>query len=76
MISLPGLVPRRSDAFIAQLVAEEPAVMMEGPRGSGKSTLLRAIAKQFGGRVVDLDDAATLKEIQAGSDAPLTSSGL
>lgn len=50
--------------------------MMEGPRGSGKSTLLRAIAKQFGGRVVDLDDAATLKEIQAGSDAPLTSSGL
>ena len=76
MIALTGLVPRPSEAFIAQLVGEEPAVMIEGPRGSGKSTLLRAIAAKFGGNVVDLDDAATLAEIRAGSDAPLTSNGL
>ena len=44
--------------------------------GSGKSTLLRGIATKFGGRVVDLDDAATLAEIRAGSDAPLTWRGL
>ena len=50
--------------------------MLEGPRGSGKSTILRAIARQVGGTIVDLDDEVTLAEIRAGSDVALTSDGL
>jgi uncharacterized protein len=73
---LQGLVPRGADQFVAQLVREEPAVMMEGPRGSGKSTILRSVAREFGGTVVDLDDEFTLAEIRAGSDLALTSPGL
>jgi uncharacterized protein len=76
VFSLSGLVPRNADGYVAQLVSEEPAVLLEGPRGSGKSTILRSVAQAFGGTVVDLDDEATLAEIKAGSDAALTSNGL
>jgi uncharacterized protein len=76
VISISSLVARPADEFIAQIVSEEPAVMIEGPRGSGKSTVLRAIARRLGGTVVDLDDEATLREIRAGSDAAITSDSL
>jgi len=42
-------------------MAEEPAILVEGPRGSGKSTLLRGIAMARGGAVLDLDDPATAR---------------
>jgi uncharacterized protein len=76
LITISGLVSRAGEAFIAGLVDEEPAVMIEGPRGSGKSTILRAVARRMGGSVVDLDDEATLAEIRAGSEAALTSDRL
>ncbi len=76
VVTIPGFVRRDADDFVAQLVREEPAVMLEGPRGSGKSTILRSIARDFGGTIVDLDDEVTLAEIRAGSDSPLTSEGL
>lgn len=76
MLHVSGLVIRSADTYVAQLVSEESAVLLEGPRGSGKSTILRAIAHSMGGTVVDLDDDATLVEIKEGSDAALTSKGL
>jgi uncharacterized protein len=76
MLALQKIVPRVAEGFIEQLVGDEPAVLIEGPRGSGKSTLLRSITAKFGGRIVDLDDAGTLAAIRAGSQAPLASPGL
>jgi uncharacterized protein len=67
---------RYADEFVQRLVEDEPAVMLEGPRGSGKSTVLREIASRFGGTVVDLDDAAVLAQIHAGSDSILRSEKL
>ena len=43
---------------------DEPVVLLEGPRSVGKSTLLRQIASQRGGRILDLDDPATLGAVQ------------
>jgi len=53
-------VPRRAEPFIESLLAQEPALLLEGPRGSGKSTLLRAIAKRREAVLIDLDDDAVL----------------
>ena len=43
---------------------DDPAVLLEGPRSVGKSTLLRPIAETRGGRILDLDDPATLNAVQ------------
>jgi len=40
-------------------MAEEPVVLLQGPRTVGKSRLLAALAAASGGVVVDLDDLAT-----------------
>jgi uncharacterized protein len=76
MVHLDSLVQRQARGVVQRLVSEEPAVLLEGPRGSGKSTLLRSITQQLGGRIVDLDDAATLNQVLAGSDSLLLSPGL
>lgn len=44
---------------------DDPVVLLEGPRSVGKSTLLRQIAEHQEGRVLDLDDPATLSAVQA-----------
>ena len=44
---------------------DDPVVLLVGPRSVGKSTLLSEIAKTRGGRVVDLDDPATLTAMLA-----------
>jgi uncharacterized protein len=69
-------VSRQADPYIVQLLQEEPAVMLEGPRGSGKSTLLRAAVATHNGVLVDLDDEATLAQIRAGSFESLRSNRL
>jgi len=55
---LHGLVPRRLTPIIASRLAEEPVVLLQGPRSVGKSTLLRSLAGSVGAEIVDLDDVA------------------
>ncbi len=43
---------------------DDPVVLIEGPRSVGKSTLLRQIAAQRDGRILDLDDPATLDAVR------------
>jgi predicted AAA+ superfamily ATPase len=46
-------------------LAEEPVVLIEGPRSVGKSTLLRELASTSGSAVIDLDDLATRDAVVA-----------
>jgi len=66
---LDGIVERRVLAAALERMADDPVVLLEGPRAVGKSTLLRAIAANCGAPVLDLDDPATR---QAVADAPGT----
>ncbi len=61
---LHGLVPRRLAPIVAERMAEEPVVLLQGPRSVGKSTLLRSLAAAVGAEVVDLDDV-TLRDAVA-----------
>ena len=56
---LTGTVPRRIGAIALDRLAEEPVLLLQGPRSVGKSTLLRHLAEQIGARLLDLDDVAT-----------------
>ena len=60
-----GMRSRRILAVALEHMLDDPAVLLEGPRSAGKSTLLSEIAKKRGGRVVDLDDPATLTAMLA-----------
>lgn len=60
-VRIDGLVLRDVQSFVAQLLADEPAILVGGPRGSGKSTLLRGLTGAAGGTVLDLDDPATAR---------------
>lgn len=44
---------------------DDPVVVLEGPRSVGKSTLLRQIAESRDGRILDLDDPATLTAVHS-----------
>ena len=44
---------------------DSPTLLLEGPRSVGKSTLLHQLAVHFGGRILDLDDLATLDAVRA-----------
>jgi uncharacterized protein len=50
-----GLRPRRLLEVVRQLMAEEPVVILTGPRTVGKSTLLAGLSRQFDRPVFDLD---------------------
>lgn len=60
-----GMRSRRILAVALEHMMDDPVVLLEGPRSVGKSTLLSEIAKKRGGRVVDLDDPATLTAMLA-----------
>ena len=60
MTQFSGLKSRRILSVALEHMLDDPVVLLEGPRSVGKSTLLREIAAQRGGRVLDLDDPATL----------------
>lgn len=51
---------------------DDSVVLLEGPRSVGKSTLLRQIAAQRDGRILDLDDPATLDAVRTDPATRLT----
>jgi predicted AAA+ superfamily ATPase len=57
--AISGLRPRRLLEVVSQRVAEEPVVILTGPRTVGKSTLLAALSGKFGRPVFDLDQPET-----------------
>jgi predicted AAA+ superfamily ATPase len=57
--SLTGIAPRQLTAVLARRLAEEPAIVLNGPRTVGKSTLLHALGDRLGRPVIDCDDPAT-----------------
>lgn len=62
---LEGIVPRRLERVVQGLMAEEPVVILQGPRAVGKSTLLRRLGEGPGAPIVDLDDLATRDAVAA-----------
>jgi len=71
-----GHVSRDALPVLDNLLQEEPAILLEGPRGSGKSTLLREIAAGRDATVVDLDDEAVIAFVQQDPTTALTHPGL
>lgn len=69
-------VQRWAEPFVDELLDEEPAILLEGPRGSGKSTLLRSIAKRRGALVLDPDDDSVLQLVREDVGTSLASPGL
>ena len=62
---LTGYAPRRLRPVVADLLADEPVVILQGPRAVGKSTLLRDLATTRGREIIDLDDLATRDAVRA-----------
>ncbi len=58
-VSLTGIAPRQLTAVLTRRLAEEPAIVLNGPRTVGKSTLLHALADRLARPVIDCDDPAT-----------------
>lgn len=56
---LTGLAKRRLGEVLEARLAEEPVVVLNGPRTVGKSTLLSELARRLGRAVIDCDDLAT-----------------
>ena len=56
---LTGLARRRLGQVVEARLAEEPVVVLNGPRTVGKSTLLSQLARRLGRSVIDCDDLAT-----------------
>jgi predicted AAA+ superfamily ATPase len=62
---LTGLAKRRLVDVVAARFAEEPVVVLNGPRTVGKSTLLSQLAERLGRTVIDCDDPATRSAVRA-----------
>jgi predicted AAA+ superfamily ATPase len=62
---LTGLAERRLGEVVEARLAEEPVVVLNGPRTVGKSTLLSELAGRLGRAVVDCDDLATRAAVRS-----------
>ena len=62
---LAGLVERHLLDVAAARFAEEPVLVLNGPRTVGKSTLLGQLAERLGRAVIDCDDPATQSAVRA-----------
>jgi len=62
---LSGLAKRRLADVATARFAEEPVLVLNGPRTVGKSTLLSQLAERLGQTVVDCDDPATRTAVRA-----------
>jgi predicted AAA+ superfamily ATPase len=63
----PGYQPRLADGYLAELLADFPAVMITGPRASGKTTT----ASQHVDQIVRLDEPGVAATYRADPDAAL-----
>lgn len=62
---LTGLAARRLAGVMQARLAEEPVIVLNGPRTVGKSTLLGQLAGRLGRQVIDCDDPATRAAVRA-----------
>jgi predicted AAA+ superfamily ATPase len=62
---LTGLAERRLVDVAEARFAEEPVLVLNGPRTVGKSTLLGQLAGRLGRPVIDCDDPATRSAVRA-----------
>jgi uncharacterized protein len=62
---LTGLAKRRLVDVAVGRIAEEPVLVLNGPRTVGKSTLLSQLAERLGRPVIDCDDPATRSAVRA-----------
>lgn len=62
---LEGIVQRRLNPILLDLIRVEPVVALHGPRSVGKSTVLAGFARARGVPVIDLDDPATRDAVLA-----------
>ncbi|HEY2576595.1 MAG TPA: ATP-binding protein [Streptosporangiaceae bacterium] len=62
---LTGLAQRHLVDVVAARFAEEPVLVLNGPRTVGKSTLLGQLAERLGRTVIDCDDPATRSAVRA-----------
>ena len=62
--ALTGLANRRLADVVKARLAEEPVVVLNGPRTVGKSTLLGQLAERLGRSVIDCDDPATRSAVR------------
>lgn len=62
---LTGLASRRLGRVVETRLAEEPVVILNGPRTVGKSTLLGELARHLGLTVIDCDDLATRAAVRS-----------
>jgi uncharacterized protein len=62
---LTGLAKRRLVDVAAARFAEEPVLVLNGPRTVGKSTLLSQLADRLGRAVIDCDDPATRAAVRS-----------
>lgn len=53
------MLVRRVQKLVRERMADEPVILLEGPRAVGKSTLMRELARDADADVIDLDDPAT-----------------
>jgi uncharacterized protein len=62
---LTGLASRRLGEVVEARLAEEPVVVLNGPRTVGKSTLLSDLARHRRRGVIDCDDLATRAAVRS-----------
>lgn len=62
---LHGMVARRVLPLALERLADDPVLLLEGPRSVGKSTLLRQIAERCAATLLDLDDLAMRDAVAA-----------
>jgi uncharacterized protein len=70
---LDSEVERRLETVALQRLADEPVLLIQGPRAVGKSVLLRRLGQRLSVPVVDLDDLPTRAAVS--SDPSLFASG-
>jgi hypothetical protein len=75
-VQLDGIVARDVAPALDDLMRDEPAILVEGPRGSGKSTVLQAAAAARGARVLDLDDESVRALVREDPSGAVEGDGL
>ncbi len=63
--ALSGIAQRQLTGVLSRRLAEEPAIVLNGPRTVGKSTLLHELADRSQQPVIDCDDPATRAAVRA-----------